>query len=89
MSDQSEGRDYVDDMVAVSTTSHECPRSISDVVDDVTQFWQITDSFRTATTLTLNAGKSNLFGTTSELRRALALTGGPKVKDDFLDLGVV
>ena len=32
VSDQSEGRDYVDDLVAISSTTHEAPRSLEEVV---------------------------------------------------------
>ena len=89
VSDRSEGRDYVDDVVATSTVSTNTPEGIDGIVHDVARFWHITDNFRAATTLTLNTAKSDLFGTAAGLRKALAHIGGPEVRDDLLDVGVV
>ena len=78
---EAQARMYVDDVLAHSRG----PFAAADVAGQ----WLVTEGFRRATTWHLNAGKSNRFATSAQLRWELRQAAGPEVKEAFLDLGVV
>ena len=89
----SEGRDYVDDMVASSripapADQQAAGAAVAVAAHLVRVYWLLTLAFRNATSLLLNVLKCVRFSTDQRVRDALAQMEGPPVAQSFMDLGV-